>query len=699
MPRFLTILGLVMLILISGVIYAVDKKQANLTKIDNTKKSELSELRVNQSLSTADTCIVRHDKGIYYKIDGWVSGVELFKSYLDPSLTCEDPFPFTVTEINMPMYFGSPITIDISVDVENVDYSIPGCPFPGELLAVSSEYSLTIPQGGYWYDIWVPLDTPITVDGPFFAGFYISNPIDPLDSAAVLVDSVPTTCVSYNIWDDSVGWIDLVDNEFWNFPGRLVLYASGIPNGAPSPNIEIIFPTEGDTIMGSANLWAGDNKHSDIVDYVEFEYKGTGSKTVIGQIVDGSITFRDGTNSSTNGNGYSLNWDCSGLSEGTYTLYSTAYYNTGGTSTDSITVYIEPTPPAPTIISPSNGDYYCSSINLLLSVVDEDIQFIQGFYLQSEENYSNGMITLGPPSQGNHYNAPTAAVMAMKIWYERGYTDLLKEAAYIFPLDTVVSWLAKDYMNTDANGGTYDDDMFAGWKSYLDSREVDYYLDYMRNPDYYNIRKWVENEQRAVVLGISGTPGFWAGVDGFSGWNCGDGSYIIRISNPLTGAMQEVPIRYYTGNWNLYLNGTWQKIDIMISLHFKDWMITRTSYAADVNGNDGWSLPWTPNGMNDGEWYHFQALASDAGGIKATSSILLNYSCLNEYTKGDYNNDDNTNILDLEILMNFIVYGDASLIGGDARSDANCDGTVNITDVVYYMNYLFGGGTTPAPCY
>ncbi len=695
MPRILTILGMVLIMLFSGAIYAVDKKQATLIKIDNMDRSEI---RVDHSLATADTCIVRHDQGIMYQINGWVSGAELFKSYLDPSLTCDAPFPFTITEINMPMTFGSATPLNVSVDVEAVDYSIPGCVFPGELLAVSGEYALQVPGPGL-YDIWIPLDTPITVDGPFFAGFFISNALDPLDSAAVVIDSFPTPCVSYNIWDDSVGWVDLADNQFWNFPGRLVLYASGIPNGTPSPEVEILFPPENDSIMGNVNLWASDRKHSDIVDYVEFEYKSTGSKTVIGQIVDGTSMFRDGTTSAGTGNGYSLYWDCGGLTEGTYTIYATAYDNTDGSSTDSITVFIEPTPPTPTIISPSNGDYYCSSLDMLFSNVDEDMQFIQGFILQSEENYSDDMITLGPSSQGDHYNAALAAVAAMRIWYDRGYTGVMKEVAYTFPIDTVINWLAKDYMDIDANGGTYDDDMFAGWKAYLDSRDVDYYLDYKRNPDYYDIRNWVENEQRAVVLGIGGTPGFWIGVDGFNGWNQGDGSFIIRISNPLTGTKEELTMRYFAGNWSLYLNGTWQKVDIMISLHFKSWDITRTSFAADVDGNDGWSFSWTPFGMNDGEWYHFHALANDASGISSTTNLLLNYSCLNEYMNGDYNNDENTDILDLEILMNFIVFGNASLIGGDARSDANCDGTINVTDVVYYMNYLFGEGSTQAPCY
>ena len=107
-----------------------------------------------------------------WQIDSWVTGNELYKAYIDPSLGCADPYPFAVTEINMPMTFALAADIYASVDIEAVDLTDPSCPFPGDLISLSSQYQLTAPEPGV-YSIWIPLDSPVIVNGPFFAGFFI----------------------------------------------------------------------------------------------------------------------------------------------------------------------------------------------------------------------------------------------------------------------------------------------------------------------------------------------------------------------------------------------------------------------------------------------------------------------------------------------------------------------------------------------
>ena len=56
-------------------------------------------------------------------------------------------------------------------------------------------------------------DPPVVVNGPFFAGFYIGGGIDPASAPAVATDDNPVLCSSYNMWDESVGWVDLSNNE------------------------------------------------------------------------------------------------------------------------------------------------------------------------------------------------------------------------------------------------------------------------------------------------------------------------------------------------------------------------------------------------------------------------------------------------------------------------------------------------------
>ncbi|MEA2030708.1 MAG: dockerin type I repeat-containing protein [candidate division Zixibacteria bacterium] len=694
MLRRLVIINLLILVFIVTA-QAENRKQARLIKIDDLDKTEL---RVRPSLTTADTCIVRHDAGIYYKIDSWVAGAELYKGYLDPAACCPSPYPFTITEINMPMYFFGATPLNVSVDVEGVDLSVPNCPFPGELLTVSNEYAMNVPGTGL-YDVWIPLDTPITVNGPFFAGFYISNIFDPADSPAVVIDTIPMTCATYNIWDDSIGWIDMGDNQFYNFPGRLVLYASGIPasgNGGPLPEVSFLFPQDGDTLYGNTSLWGQETTGSSIISYAQFEYLSGSIWINIGQDVDGTSAFRDGLNYAGTGNGFSAAWNFGGLSEGPRTLRAAIYDTLGNVVYDTITVFLEPTPPIPDIVSPEMSESFCSSLELLFSCPDENIEYIQVLRTLAENTYSAGMQAAGPSSHGPQYNAPLAAAMVLKLWYDRGYQDLMKESFSAITVDSLANKLANVYMNTASNMGTYDDDLINGLMTYFEDKNIAANIDFLRSPDYFALREWVENYQRGVLLGLGGTPGQWVAVDGFTDWEQSDGTYKVNVANPLTGIKHETAMRKIGSNSSLYLNGSWRQVDIMVSAIPLDWEVSGTTIGVDIISNDGWSIAWTPTGLTEGNWYNFLAVAGDATNLKGKSSILLNYDCSSEYVKGDYNGDRLADIKDIEYLLQFILFDGEQPVGGGSRADANGDGQINIADVIYCMNYIFGAANPPS---
>ncbi|TET97034.1 MAG: hypothetical protein E3J26_00460, partial [Candidatus Zixiibacteriota bacterium] len=559
MPRLPIVARCFVLLLLTAPINAVEKKEARLVRIGDLPSQEI---RIRPGLAAADTCIVRHDSGVVWKIDGWVIGNELYKEYLDPAASCVNPYPFTVTEIVMAMYFFGMPLLYVSVDVEEVDNSVPGCPFPGDLLAISSEWEVQIPGTGL-YEIWVPLDTPYVVNGPFFAGFYIGNTLDPADSPAVITDDIPIQCTSYNIWDSTTGYVDLNNNSIWNFPGRLVLYAAGITGGnssQPEPALSLIAPENNDTLFGSTDLWAWDTSGSEIIDYVSFEYSSGGSYVEIGRDYDGLKALRDGVNNSGTGDGFSLSWNFSSLPEGTYTLRATAYDTLGRSSSNSITVYLEPTPPVPTITLPNNGSGFCSPLELLMTSSDEDLSFIEIYRHDAQTNYSAGLVTLdqstlgdtnGNPGDGNHaangeygdyYCGPVAAAIAVKLWFDRGYEQLMKEGLDVMSIDTVAERLAEKFA-TRENFGTYDENLLAGLKEYSATHGNEITFDYRRNPDYFLLRGWIEEEERAVIIGLGGTPGVWLAVDGFSEWEQPDGSYLVRLSDPLTGTLMDVAMR------------------------------------------------------------------------------------------------------------------------------------------------------------
>ena len=216
-------------LIVQPTIAAETKKAPVLSRIGNVPTGKL---QTGYALSTSDTCEVRQDAGISWRIDGWIIGNESYLSYLDPDASCDFAYPFTVTEINMPMAFDSATPLEVTVFVTEVDSSNPGCPTPGTVVATSSVHNFTVPDSGL-YDIWVSLDTPVVVNGPFFAGFFIANTFEAAVNPGLLTDSFPTPCVSYNFWDTAIGLVDLdtISINDFSFPGRTVLYARGFPGG------------------------------------------------------------------------------------------------------------------------------------------------------------------------------------------------------------------------------------------------------------------------------------------------------------------------------------------------------------------------------------------------------------------------------------------------------------------------------------
>lgn len=696
MRRLLVVVGCLLLPVLASSPRA-ERGQARLVPVPDG--AARAELRPVPSLATADTCIVRHDAGIYYKIDGWVTGNELYKGYCDPALTCPNPYPFIVTEINMPMYFTGTPTFGVSVDVELADNSDPSCPMPGPLVAISSEYTLQVPAEGL-YDIWIPLDTPVTVTGPFFAGFFLSTPFAEADGAAVVIDTIPELCVSYNIWDTAVGFIDLGDNEIWNFPGRLVLYAAGVPIGtANPPDVRLLSPRPSDTLFGPTEIWIQEKGGSPILDYAVFEYRpaGGGAYVEIGRDFDPTAAFRDGasaTAASAAGLSYAFNFGA--LTEGMWTLRATVYDTLGRFDRDSVTVYLEPTPPVPTVISHEDGGSFCTPLTFNLVCSDEDVDYIQGFRRGALDEYSAGVIVAGPPARGPHWNAPYAAAAAIELWYDRGTTRPMTENNLKLSLDTLAARLAY-WMETTVNTGTWDEGFLAGLNEYLHVKGDDLYTAYRRRPNYFQIRDWAENWERSVLLGLAGTPGQWVVVDGFSGWLQVDGTYLVRIMDPLTGTAAPVSLRHNMGTAEVFVGGAWRPVDLMVSVATKAWNPTRYAIGADLNGSNGWSISWTPSGLTEDDLYFFDLAARDGHNMRGVTTLLLQYNCAGNYAKGDYNNDGATDIIDADYLLRFVVSGGSAPIGGAGRGDANCDGYVNFADVVFFMNYLFGGASEP--CY
>ncbi|MFZ5981513.1 MAG: hypothetical protein ACOYVF_12875, partial [Candidatus Zixiibacteriota bacterium] len=547
------------------------------------------------------------------------------------------------------------------------------------------------------------------------------NQIDTSVHAAIVTDNdPPDSCDCFNVWDTEIGWVDLNKNDYYNFPGRLVLYAAGIPGGdtsasTPDPKIHLLSPNQDDTLFGSIQLWAVDTSGSDQIDYVAFAYAVggmAGPYYEIGRDYDGTSTLRDGVNPATTENGYTFYWDFSGMSEGQYTIRAASYDTQDGYSMDYRTVYLEPTPPRPQITSPDEGDHFCSPLNVVMVCSDENISVVELARKNASFNYSTGLTTLqqnslgdvdGDPTDGNfafndefgdYYSGPVAAALAAEVWYDRGYTGVLTHELTTISLDTLAEKLAAAF-KTRENLGTYDDLLYSGMKIYFLNHGDEFEFGFMKNPSYFDIRRWLEDEERSVLIGLGGNPGLWMAVDGFQNWREEDSTFLMRVSNPETGTLITYAIRNQNGYSEVYYSGSWHQVDLMVSMIPRDWTVSRTMFGFDLNGADGWSYSWTPNGIYEDSLYFIYATTKDASNIRGFSTCLLQYNCTENYLAGDYDDNASVDLSDLTYLINFIVNEGPAPIGGAGRADANCDNYINVSDIIYFMNYIFGSSNAP----
>lgn len=691
--RMIIPISVIILVLAASVLPA--QKQS--AQVNPFEYNSVKNLRQSTGLALADTCKISNADSLAWAITGWIIGDELYKVYLDPAQACPNPYPFTITEVHIILGFSDTTTLIYEGDIEAVDNTDPNCPLPDAIIAISPTYQDFVPELGT-YDIWVEFDPPVVVNGPFFAGFYLGGGINPSSNPALVTDDTPEQCNSYNIWDETVGWVDLNNNTMYNFPGRLAMYVIGTAGGSggtqPEPELTLLAPSANSTLFGSQNLWAAESSGSSIIEYVSFEYSSGGGFVEIARDFDGGSPLRDGSTFVSSGNGFSHDWNFSSLSEGTYTLRATAVDSLGRSSSDSVIVYLEPTPPTPRILVPEDADDFCDTLNLLMTVNDEDMTYIDIKRRPGSIGYSAGLTTVDVSSVGNHLVAPGAAALATYLWGDRGYEFLIKEGSTILTQLQLTDRLATAFATYD-NGGTYDEDLFAGLEAYFRSLGNALDFDYQRNPSYFDLRLWLEEQERAVIIALSGNPGAWLAVDGFPEWTQGDGTYLIRVSNPLTGTLVDLPMRTNVGFNQVNLNGSWQDVDMMVSLQPKNYVVNRVTVGADFSGADGWSFRWTPFNLDEDSLYYFTANGHDGSGHQDATTVLLRYACQGFYVKGDYDGNQETNIADLVWLIDFLTAAGPPPVGGAERADANCDGSVNIADIVYYMNFTFGVADIP----
>lgn len=716
-----TAILLTLLILIASFSAALASKKS--ARIEGLYPQDLARLHAAPQFAAAEQCTVSNLGDMAWLINHWLVGAELYKSYQDPGLACSGPYPFSVEEVHLILYVNTlPCTLYVSVDVETADMTDPECPFPGDLLSLSSEYMFILDQPDYnLYQITVPLDSTAVVDEPFFAGFYIANVIDTTRGVELVTDDFPVACRDYNIWDTTIGYVDLTNTGFEafpSFPGRVFLFASGTTGGSggiqPEPQISLLKPSDNEVITGALEIWGVETAGNEIMDSVKFEYGDGVNYNTIAVDDDGGAAFRNGVDPSGSGTGWYTVFDYFALSEGNYYIKATGFDTLGRSSTDSCLVNIDPTPPDPTLTNPIGQDTICLPITLNATSVDEDLQVMQFMKKDAVSNYAISPVTLnqydygdsdGDPLDGNsaadgedgdYYCGPVAAATALKYWFDKGYLNVLKEGAYFIPVDTAVERLA-ELMRLRQENGTADDMLYYALTAYNNVHGSELLFDCFRDPDYLKVRSLFQEEENFVILGTGGSPGWYFSLMALNGLMNLQGQYNIGIIDPATGTPMNTVLRDNFGQLEINYGGVWHPLETVITVVGGTHTVTWNLIANDASAAGGWSYDWASSSLLDGDLAFVRATAVDNTGRMASDQAMILYDCGGAMMVADYDGDSDVDTQDLIYLINYIYKDGSAPSGGAQRADANCDDIIDISDVIYAINYFYAGG--PAPCH
>ncbi len=678
--------------------------------------------KIQPQLSAADTCFVGDFGEASWLIYPWVIGDELYKAYQDPAATCGNPWPFLVEAVHYVVYVLAPSTFVISVDVESIDNSTPGCPRPGTILSISSAYEVAV-DTGLWI-LEVPLDDPISVNGPYFAGVYIGPGGNPGETA-VVTDNTPMLCRSYNDWGE--GYVDLdtvtnINDGTKIFPGRLMIYTAGQPGGGggtggdePAPVARFIEPTEGRLVGSSVELWADDAAGSNIISRAVFEYDIGGAWLTIGSDIVDDPPLRNGVTASGDGDGLTVFWTTTGLPEKNYPVRAIISDTLGRADTTGMIIHVDPTPPFGTMTSPANGDNVCTGVMATVTVPDEDVSYVSFEYKPASAQFSLPVSPIsqylagdtdGDPYDGNpagdgeygdYCSGPAAAASILLSWVARDskYLPVIQESTTTLDQAQIADRLF-EAMRIAENLGTLDNRCVAGIREYIQLHDGGFDVTVDRNPTAAELNHLLQNNECPVMVGLTGAPGRWLVASGGGGLANDAGVYSFTFIDPEQAISTTMPVKEEAGQLMVQYDIIWYPADILVCIIPDDHEVSRNYAGIDMNASGGWGFFWNTESLSEDSLYFLHAVVTDAQDNETSTAQLVKVDCMITYIPGDMNNDGSVNPADLVYMTNYLYGRGPAPPAGNAVVDVNCDALVDLSDIIYFYKYLFQSG--PAPC-
>jgi len=101
-------------------------------------------------------------------------------------------------------------------------------------------------------------------------------------------------------------------------------------------------------------------------------------------------------------------------------------------------------------------------------------------------------------------------------------------------------------------------------------------------------------------------------------------------------------------------------------------------------------------GLTNGVTYYYQVAAVDRSSNESSVSEIVCSKALS-YIVGDFNGDQEMNLVDVVSIINYVFKGAEGHEPLEA-GNVNCSEGITITDIVYLINYMFRGGPDPCIC-
>jgi hypothetical protein len=671
-----------------------------------------SEQRTEKHAFTPEAqCTVRMVGSSYWAIDGWLVGDEIYKVYQDVDLLPNDcAYPFYVTDVAIELQTAYAGTVYVQVDVEEVDpdQSTEGCPFPGDLLGISDEFGTIVPGAGYYLFV-TTFDEPVLVTGPFFAGIYFGSGVDAL-YPALITDDDPYLCVSWNDWGE--GYVDLINNPYFDFPGNLVMYSLGYnaPDDAGNSTVTIYSPADGSTQFGTVPLFAAERDDTTAFVKCTFEYYSITGWSVIAEDFSAAVTLRNGVGPATVNPGYTCNWNVSALPENWYMVRAKLYRTADDFTADTIDLYVDNTPLNPVMLNPIDGDIVCDTLRVAASIPDEDVSFLQ-FELRVSENTIDAPLPLlnqylygdvdgdtldmNPVAQGefgDFYNGPTLMTSVLKYFADRGYQNLMMSGTRELSVREMVEAVA-DSSRVRERYGSQDDDLLGTLVDHLTSQENRFHVRISDDLSLNDLLFYTAYRGGLVLLGISQPFGHWLAISELNlppdaGGNVDCSIYDTRGGTESSSELRLLPTVGIT------YQGLVRDVDRIVAIYPKADTTAREVIGADLNPSDGWGFFWNASSKPEGD-YIIAAVGIDITSHVGEGMAWFTRSCAEPYLIGDADYSGNIDIDDVIYLLQYIFMDGTAPQPVLEVGDADSSGAVDIDDVIYLLQYIFGDGPPP----